>query len=312
MNKTKVSVCCITYNHEDYIKDCLKGFLAQKTTFDVEFLIHDDASTDGTQEIIRLLVGRDKRFNLTLRTKNIKSKGVSVFPLLYKKSCGTYIATCEGDDYWTDPYKLQKQVDLLENNSSCNYLLSSFMVYHKSGLFSKKEFDIKNTFNLNYAFRNSVGPSTLTVMFRRERFLQIMDLFPEKTFSSDWVIFVLMGSEGEIGYINDVTAVYREGVGIISNTSNIYKFLNGLETNKHLNKVTGFKYDYHLGNYLFHYSNITYSYLEQKKRVKGLFWFFKTLIYFLKQKKSDKSKQKQSVFLKHSVKLFFNSYKITF
>ena len=97
--KILVSVCCITYNHEKFIKKCLEGFLIQNYSFNVEFIIHDDASIDNTQELIKTLVGNDKRFKLILRNKNLKSKGYSIFPILYKKAIGKYIAICEGDDY---------------------------------------------------------------------------------------------------------------------------------------------------------------------------------------------------------------------
>jgi len=108
--KPLVSVCCITYNHEKFITDCINSFLNQEVSFDIEFLIHDDASTDCTQKIIKNLVGNDSRFKLILREENIKSTGKAIFPILFEKAKGKYIAVCEGDDYWTDPNKLQKKV----------------------------------------------------------------------------------------------------------------------------------------------------------------------------------------------------------
>ena len=105
----KVSVCCITYNHAKSINECLDGILMRKTDFDLEFLIHDDASTDNTQQLILDRVDADKRFKLILREENIKSTGVAIFLLSYKQARDKYIALCEGDDYWTDPLKLQKK-----------------------------------------------------------------------------------------------------------------------------------------------------------------------------------------------------------
>lgn len=121
MNSTPlVSVCCLTYNHAPFIRKCLDGFLMQETTFSLEILIHDDASTDGTDEIIREYTSKypDRIFPL-FETENKYSRGYRGkmdITFNYSRARGKYIATCEGDDYWTDPKKLQKQVTFLESN----------------------------------------------------------------------------------------------------------------------------------------------------------------------------------------------------
>ena len=111
-----VSVVCLTYNHAAYVRDCLEGFVSQKTTFPVEVLIHDDASTDGTQQIIKEYESRfPDLFRVVYQTENQFSKGVRPWDdVLFPMAQGKYVAWCEGDDYWTDPLKLQKQVDFLE------------------------------------------------------------------------------------------------------------------------------------------------------------------------------------------------------
>jgi glycosyltransferase involved in cell wall biosynthesis len=108
-----VSICCITYNHEKFIGDAIEGFLMQETAFPVEIIIHDDASTDNTAVVIEEYAAQNDRIVAILRKTNLKSTGVPVFPILYEMARGKYIAMCEGDDYWTDPHKLQKQVDFL-------------------------------------------------------------------------------------------------------------------------------------------------------------------------------------------------------
>ena len=115
-----VSINCITYNHKQYIRDAIEGFLMQITNFPVEILIHDDASTDGTVEIIREY---EKQYPWLIKpvyqTENQYSKHnsfISISKIQYGRALGKYIAFCEGDDYWTDHYKLQKQVDFLESN----------------------------------------------------------------------------------------------------------------------------------------------------------------------------------------------------
>lgn len=115
-----VSICCLTYNHASFIKACLDGFLAQKTDFPIEILVHDDASTDGTDAIIRDYAERYPQIIYPLyEDENQYSKGMqNEMDIVYNyaRARGKYIATCEGDDYWTDPLKLQKQVDFLEEH----------------------------------------------------------------------------------------------------------------------------------------------------------------------------------------------------
>ncbi len=117
MNKLPlVSISCITYDHEPFIRDALEGFLMQKTTFPIEILIHDDASTDGTAEIIR---DYEKRYPELIfpiyQTENQHAKGVKISSTYqFPRARGKYIALCEGDDYWADPLKLQKLVNFLD------------------------------------------------------------------------------------------------------------------------------------------------------------------------------------------------------
>ncbi len=111
-----VSVCCLAYNHESYIRQTIEGFLIQKTTFPIEIIIHDDASTDQTAVIIQEYYNRFPEIIVPIfQTENQYSKGIRPSPtFVWPKARGKYIALCEGDDYWTDPDKLQKQVDFLE------------------------------------------------------------------------------------------------------------------------------------------------------------------------------------------------------
>lgn len=117
-----VSIICNTYNHEKYISDALESFLMQKTNFKYEVLVHDDASTDKTVEIIKKYKNQypdiiiPKYQSVNQYSKKIKINSEFQFP----RAKGKYVALCEGDDYWTDPYKLQKQVDFMENNPDCS------------------------------------------------------------------------------------------------------------------------------------------------------------------------------------------------
>ena len=118
-----VSICCLTFNHEKYIEQSLNGFCMQKAPFKFEVLVHDDASTDKTQEIIKRFVEKyPDIIKPILQTENQYSKGVVRMQTTYNypRAKGKYLALCEGDDYWTDELKLAKQVELLEKNPDCS------------------------------------------------------------------------------------------------------------------------------------------------------------------------------------------------
>ncbi|MBZ8119742.1 glycosyltransferase [Roseovarius sp. LXJ103] len=112
----KVSICAITFNHQDYIAQCIEGFLDQVSDFRIEVLIHDDASTDGTADIIRDYAARHPTiFRTVLQTVNQYSKGVNPYSAyLIPDAAGKYIAFCDGDDYWCDPHKLATQAAALD------------------------------------------------------------------------------------------------------------------------------------------------------------------------------------------------------
>lgn len=211
-NDILVSISCATYNHESYIRQCLEGFVMQKTNFEFEILIHDDASTDGTTTIIREYV--DKYPNLIkpiFQTENQYSKGVPISQTYnWPRARGKYIALCEGDDYWTDPYKLQKQVDFLEANPEYG------MVYGKVRLFNqeKGEFghrilgeEIKDYSDL--IIKNKI--QTLSVMFRKHLQQRYVDEVGvgKKWLMGDaplWLFFVF---ESKIKFLDEIFGVYR-------------------------------------------------------------------------------------------------------
>jgi glycosyltransferase involved in cell wall biosynthesis len=121
MRDILVSITCITYNHEKYIADAIESFLMQKTNFPYEILIHDDASTDRTPEIIKEYETKyPDMIKPIYQTENQYSKGVKVGIFNMERAKGKYIAICEGDDYWVDPYKLQKQVDYMQKHPECS------------------------------------------------------------------------------------------------------------------------------------------------------------------------------------------------
>lgn len=119
----KVTVCCITYNHAKYIRQCLDGIFSQKTSFDFEVIIHDDASTDATAEILlEYKKLHEGRVNLILQKDNKYSKGVAILQeIILPVARGRYLAFCEGDDFWIDDHKLQKQFEAMEANENASW-----------------------------------------------------------------------------------------------------------------------------------------------------------------------------------------------
>ena len=116
-----VTICCTVYNHEPYIRKCLEGFVMQKTNFRFEAIVHDDASTDNSVEIIKEF---EEKYPDIIKpiyeVENQYSKhGGSLWRILNEHTRGKYVAFCEGDDYWTDPLKLQKQVCFFKNHPEC-------------------------------------------------------------------------------------------------------------------------------------------------------------------------------------------------
>ena len=118
-----VSVYCMTYNHENYIRDCLDGFLMQKTTFPFEVIVHDDASTDRTQEIIREYAEKypDIIRPIYQKENQRRLKVSAITTYVFPEVRGKYVAICEGDDYWTDEEKLQKQIEIMDAHPECHF-----------------------------------------------------------------------------------------------------------------------------------------------------------------------------------------------
>lgn len=132
-----VSIRCLVYNHEPYLRQCLDGFVMQQTTFPFEAIVHDDASTDGSAAIIREYAEKYPDIIKPIyETENQYSKHDGSLTRIMDAAMhpnSKYVALCEGDDYWTDPHKLQMQADVLENNPDCTIVFSRVQIVNKKG-----------------------------------------------------------------------------------------------------------------------------------------------------------------------------------
>lgn len=228
-----VSICCITYNHAPYIRQCLEGFLMQKTSFPFEIIINDDCSTDGTTDIIREYERKYPDFIKPIyHIDNQYQKGVrGMFATFcFPKAQGKYIALCEGDDYWIDPLKLQKQVDYLESYDDCG-LVHTYVEYVNTCSqiippptpfyenINKRIFD---GFIWAYYLRNSGFILTCSCCFRKSLINHEKILF-------DHGLFMSIARQAKVYCLREVTVAYRrnpEGAMMTHNSNYFSKLTN--------------------------------------------------------------------------------------
>lgn len=209
-----VSIRCCAYNHEPYIRKCLEGFVMQKTDFRFQAVVHDDASTDGTAAVIREFADRYPDIIKPIYSiENQYSKRDGSLPrILNEHMCGKYIAICEGDDYWTDPYKLQKQVDALEANPQYSMCSTACMrMMQETG----EEYVFFAPQSKVYSWKDLIRKNkvvTATTLLRKEYFdeynMHVRPTMP-KFPMGDYPMWLFMASKGPIIQLEDNTATYR-------------------------------------------------------------------------------------------------------
>ena len=213
-----VSVSCITYRHEPFIRQALDGILAQQTTFRVQVIIHDDASTDRTADIVREYASRHPQLITAIcQEENQYSQGKRPSRLVRQHVTGKYVASCEGDDYWIDPLKLQKQVDVLEGHpeyglvhGDCHkYFQDSGTWLHNANDKKRNTTEPATPEELFYeiiAFRYKIR--TATVAYRVSLLAQLdpnRKVFP----MGDTPMWLELSQRTRFYYIDEPLAVYR-------------------------------------------------------------------------------------------------------
>ncbi len=208
-----VSVLCITYNQVKYIAQTIESFLAQDLKAKFEIIIHDDASNDGTQEIIeKYRKAYPSIITVSIEEDNQYSKGDLTFMhWIYKNARGKYLVWCEGDDYWTDKSKLRKQIDFLESNPGYNLCFHPVRIHYEDNTKPDEVYPNigkKNRFDVNELIRRNFI-HTCSVMYRRKEYAE----FPNRILPLDWYYHLYHAKGGKIGFITDVMAVYRRHPG---------------------------------------------------------------------------------------------------
>lgn len=257
-NTPMVTIRCLVYNHEQYLRQCLDGFVMQQTNFPFEAIVHDDASTDGSAAIIREYAEKYPDIIKPIyETENQYSKrNGSIRRIMIANTHGKYVALCEGDDYWTDPLKLQKQVDFLESNPEYTMCFANAIMHYENNT-AKEDRIFSNVEDRDYTgveLRTKWIVPTASVMLRG--WIYKSDMYTscsqnKNFFYGDIVLWLTCAHYGKIRGMSDIVSVYRRhdgGMTFVTNKSyekrrrycthslEIYKVF-GKEYRRHSEKV---------------------------------------------------------------------------
>lgn len=292
---SKVNVIITAFNHEKHIASAIESVLAQETNFSFKIIIGDDCSTDGTSEIIKDYQSREpQKIKAFFHPKNLGSKAATGnWCFLFKQVNAEYIALLDGDDYWTDSLKLQKQVDFLEKNEDYVICFHNVKVVYedfpdKTHLFNmgKRSID-KETFTIHDIISDLALMHTSSVVFKNNLIEGLPDWF-NNVRSGDIALFHLIAQHGKIGALKDVMSVYRKNKYSITNFS-----IDRIDTQAYiylynsLNKHFNYKYNRRFKKLLakFYLQDCAIALKEQSRQeAKKSFAsaMFNSLVYFLK------------------------------
>ena len=213
-----VSVLCTTYNHEKYIRQCLDSMVGQKTDFPFEIIVRDDCSTDGTGEIIREYGEKypDTVIPMILEFNHF-SRGLTndSFARMFGMARGKYIAICEGDDFWTDPEKLQVQTDYLESHPDFSLCVTASYFANPDGTLKKGEVFRTDTVSRELTMEEIIDgwkAATNTVVYRKACLEEdVIIPFLGTCVNEDYARMVYMAEKGKVYYMDRLTGAYRVG-----------------------------------------------------------------------------------------------------
>lgn len=227
--KPKISVCMITYGHENYILQAIEGVLMQECNFEIELIIANDCSPDNTDLVVKDILAHHPKKSWIKYFNHKKNLGMMPNFLFALDQCsGNYIAVCEGDDYWTDPLKLQRQVDFLEANKEYTICWTKYLIKESENLSSLVEPDwvsqIEKNKNITIDLDTIFTPYctyTLTVLFKRKSL--DLPLLKSLKHSKDNSLYALCLSKGKGILIDSFSAVYRLHEGGVYSSASFFK-----------------------------------------------------------------------------------------
>jgi len=214
-----VSICCITFNHGRFVRESIEGFLMQETTFPVEIAIHDDASSDETASILENYARRcPKLFRLVLRGENqFQQSGFAFFWRFLAEARGEFVAVCEGDDHWSDPRKLQNQVEYLQSRPDAVLSCHRVRCQREGASSAAKDYrvgtdfypDLEEAQDIPWAVLMRTNPvQTCSVVYRRSALPQIPAWFHGLAMG-DWPLCLELSTKGAVHYSPEAMATYR-------------------------------------------------------------------------------------------------------
>ena len=220
-----VSICCTTFNHARYLRQTLDSFLAQECSFPFEILVHDDVSTDGTIEILKEYQARYPEIVKPLfEEENQYSKGVPINETYnFPRAQGRYIALCEGDDYWCDTHKLQRQIAHMESDPTCTFSFTNGYIHDENGVAPDREFvpyyeserryfkGESAVYSLDEIARLSFIP-TASFVFRVDVLRSLPETFNRECQHGDLRMKLFLTAAGHAWYEHVYGCVYRENV----------------------------------------------------------------------------------------------------
>ena len=209
----EVTIICLTYNHSSYIATCLDSLLNQKTSFRYKILVHDDCSDDGTLDIVKdYQIQFPQLVEVIEEEQNCFRQGIWVRPIIFRHVSGQYIALCEGDDYWTDEHKLQKQYDYIQNHSECSLIVHAADVFDDR-LKSYVEPLAPSALERNYSTSEIISSrgwlwATNSMFFKAEYYV-----YPEEFRNwgvGDFPLSIYLSMMGAVHYLPEKMSVYRK------------------------------------------------------------------------------------------------------
>lgn len=218
-----LSVVMITFGHERYIRDAVLGVLNQKCDFEFELIVSNDCSPDSTHQIMLSIIENHSKGHIIKYTCHARNKGPALNTIwALNQGKGKYIALCEGDDYWTDLYKLQRQVDFLEKNPNYSFCFHSVTVLNET---KAQEFKYPIPKSTTLTFRDILFKHyipTCSVVFRRSLMINPLPSWLEKSKMCDIPLELLLADKGNVYYFKEDMAVYRlNNSGITQNKEHI-------------------------------------------------------------------------------------------